>query len=284
LCLLLFVCSCVKDKYDWDECHPKIFIQFDWSTVTKPDSDENIHVLITSADRDTMRMQIGPDGQEVRIEPKEYEFTGNTSTDSVMVDGRRVTVRQDASGNYYQPDYFAGGSVTQEIIFTDDDQVVTIPMRRQMRPLIIRVILMGQALQNLTHIESEISGIAMSRDINNGFAPIDNEPFHNAYITASVSYDLTLQEDETNRVVYSDMKNLLGLDGSAGQTLLLTPYFASGNFNPIEIPVTARMTGFHTENVDEPWVLEFTLNLIGELEASIDNWQSGPSSELVAYK
>ncbi|MCD7935813.1 MAG: hypothetical protein LUG98_03045, partial [Tannerellaceae bacterium] len=277
----LIVGACVKDKYDWDECHPRIFIQFDWSTVIKP--DENVDVLITSADQDTIRMQIGPDGQEVRIEAKEYEFTGHTSTDSVLVEGRTVTVKKDAAGKYYQPDYFSGGSVTQEIIMTDEDQVVTIPMRRQMRPLIIRVLLSGTVVQNLSHVTGEISGIAMSRDINNGFVPVDNEPLHKAYITGSVKYDLTRQRDETSRIVYSDQKNLLGLDGSASQILMLTPYYNSGNSNTIEIEVTSKMLGFHTQNVDEPWVLEFTLNLIGELETSIVNWQGDYFSNIIAY-
>ncbi|MCC8152732.1 MAG: FimB/Mfa2 family fimbrial subunit [Tannerellaceae bacterium] len=182
-CFIFLLFACVKDTYDWEECHPRIFIRFDWSTVVKPGDDEKVNVVIAGESRDTTFMQITPDGQEVRLTPQVYDFIGYTAVDNVTVSGRTVTVRQDATGNYVEPHDFSGGAVSQEIIRTDQDQTVTIPMRQQTRPLIIRVILRGNALGGFSHITAEISDIAMSRDINNGFVPLDNEPLHSAYTT-----------------------------------------------------------------------------------------------------
>lgn len=275
---LLLLFACVKEKYDWDECNPKIFIRFDWSTVTQPENTELVTVVITDQDQDSTQMEIPPEGQEVRIEPKVYSFTGHTTTENVTVSGTTVTVKQDADGKYLEPDYFTGGSVNQEIYYSTQNQVVVIPMRSQTRPLIIRVILQGQAMGGFSHITGVISGIAMSRDINNGFAPLDGNPLHPAYINGSVNYDMTTEDNH----IYSDQKNLLGTDGTTDQILSMTAYYTSGNQNTIEVDVTNAMVGFHTENVDEPWVLEFTLNLVGELQTEIEDWQGGYQSSLQA--
>ncbi|MCC8152733.1 MAG: hypothetical protein LIP01_00050 [Tannerellaceae bacterium] len=80
------------------------------------------------------------------------------------------------------------------------------------------------------------------------------------------------------------MKNLLGLDGNAGQTLHMRAYYTSGESNPVDVEVTTKMLGFHTENVNEPWVLEFVLDLVDELQTSIENWTGNYLSLLPAYR
>lgn len=279
VCFFLSMFSCVKDKYDWDECNPRIFITFDWGTGARPDNDELVNVLITGRENgDSTRMQIPPDGQEVRTHTQNYLFLGYTDPGNVTINGTTVSINPDAGGNYPEPDFFAGGFIEQEIIRSLSDQVVTIPMRRQTRPLIIRVILQGPAVGGLSTLTGEISGITMARNINYGFEPVDGQPLHPAEVTGSVAYHMAT----TDNSVYSDQHNLLGIDGSVDQILDLTVHFTSGRQKELSLNVTTQMTGFHTEHVEEPWVLELTVNLITEIEANIEDWKGNYLSTIGA--
>ncbi|MCD8166067.1 MAG: hypothetical protein LUE93_08015 [Bacteroides sp.] len=258
----------------------KILVEFDWSMVTEPDDNEILEILITDLDDFSREIFTNHNGTEVDLESHIFEFVGFEEAPNVTIDRCILTVQQDASGNYYGPGYFVAGAVEDFIVDREGVQIVTIPMCQQVRPLIIRAIISGAGVGNLSRIAGEISGIAMSRSIHDGFPPIDGEDLHPAFIAASVAYSL----ESTDEVTFSDRKNLLGTDGGASQFLNLTAIFNDGAQKTFNFDVTDAMFGFHTVNVTEPWVLEFRLSVgIGggnDMEITIEDWKSGSESEL----
>ncbi len=296
LSLFLLLFSCIKEHPDYDspECNDgsqtgdgsdgkerMIVVKFDWSLVGEPANTEKIDLLITDEDTDEVtEMYVTYSGTVIELDTHTFEFVGNEEHPNVILERCTVTVDKDASGNYYEPQYFAAGSIEQTIDPDLDYQEVVIPMRRQTRPLVVRVVVNGEGVDYLDYITGEISGITMSRLVNDGFPPLDGLDSHPAFLTASVEYDLLAIGEN----IYNDTHNLLGVDSNSSQVLDLTIYFSDGYSQLFTIDVTDRMVGFHTVEVNEPWVLEFVINLgsTGEsIEVTIENWYGGSESHLV---
>ncbi|MCD7711562.1 MAG: hypothetical protein LUJ25_02280 [Firmicutes bacterium] len=282
--------SCIKEDRDLSDCEPvvssddyrKIILEFDWSLVQSTNrTDEIVEVIITDEEDHSTEMYVEREGSEIELKPNVYEFVGDESHENVVLQRCTVTVRTDANGNYLEPAYFTGGSVEEEVNSTDSIQIITIPMRQQTRELIIRVIIYGELLPYISGLDAVISGISMSREINDGFPPVDDVIRPPAYITSTVDYSFT----QTEPSLFTDRHTLLGIDGNASQVLTFTLYYNNGNDDrTIAIDVTSEMDGFHTEDIFEPWVLEFEIGMGPEsFEASIENWRSGPESILIAH-
>ncbi|MCD7978314.1 MAG: hypothetical protein LUG51_14610 [Tannerellaceae bacterium] len=274
--------SCIKEDRDLSDCYQKIIIEFDWSLVQQQQRvDEKVEVIITDEANHSSEMLIDREGAEVELMPDMYEFVGDETHENVILQRCTLTVRTGADGNYLEPAYFTGGSVEKEINLTDVVQIVTIPMRQQTRDLIIRVIFHGELLPYISGLDAVISGITMSREINDGFPPVDNVTVPPAYITSTVDYSFV----QTEANLFTDRHTLLGIDGNSSQILNFSLHYNNGNNDrSLSIDVTDDMEGFHTVNIYEPWVLEFELGMGPEsFTATIENWRAGPESVLIAH-
>lgn len=268
--------SCIKEGYDDENCRDEYNITVTWPVGT-PGDDEKTTITI-----------INPDGTKTTIHPNDpteleegkHQISGvsGNDDDKVEVDGSTVTVKPKEDGTAGDPGDFMGGSTDIEIT-QDSKPNIEVPMIQQSRPLVIKVKLEGYGVDAIDQITGMVSGIALSRHINDGFVPVDGKPRHPALQSGNVSYD-SMPKGEDG--FYTGNQRLLGIDGDASQQLGLTVELTDGTILNFPFDITTDMDGFHVTDVTQPWVIEIVLHLGADFHATIEDWKVGPEEWMEA--
>ncbi|GEM_PF-6976432 len=253
-------------------------IVFDWGDSQQVSPDQPINLMITDSDKKDSLLTSGPQGVTVQLDPDTYQVTGYENAENVTVADEVVTVATLADGTAAEPGAFTGGTVTAQVKADVEDQTIVVPMRWQTRELIVRVLFLGEGVPDLVDTEGYLSGATLSRPINEGFAPLDGQPRHAAITSGSITCPFTKTADGW----YQASRHLLGLDGDADQRLYVKLIFTDGFMKDLNYDAKDALLEFHTYRVDEPWVLEFVLNLGTGFEVEVVDWSSGPSSVIIA--
>ena len=87
--------------------------------------------------------------------------------------------------------------------------------------------------------------------------------------------------NEEGEDFFRGSRQLLGVDGRGLQVFDLT-ISASGDSRTFAIDLSRAMDGFHTNNVDKPWVIILDVDLSANLELTIINWTLGEISDIIA--
>ncbi len=223
-------------------------------------------------------MQSGPDGITAELQSGTYQVTGYENADNVTVADEVVTVATREDGTAAEPGAFTGGTVEAQVQANVEDQIIEIPMRWQTRQLIVRVMFQGVGVPDLISADGYLEGVTFSRPIDEGFAPLDGEPRHAALTSGTVTYEFAADADGW----YQGIRTLLGIDGDGTQMLYMMLHFSDGFTKEFTHDATQDMYEFHTYNVFEPWVIAFVLNLGTGFEIIMTDWNSGPSSVIIA--
>lgn len=288
LSLLLLLASCIKEGYDRDNCPGEYTI-----TPLTPDelSEGAVEMtgakvtLVNSATGEKQDVTVGSD-TPIDLEDGTYTVVAvkGTENENVTVDGKTVSVTTKPDGTANDiPEDLAGGytDITVSDSPTDQGNInFNVPTHVQSRPLTVKLTFEGENTALIESIGGMVDGIALSRDLNNGFVPTDGQPRHPATTAGSINYSFT-KDAEGN--LYTDSHRLLGIDGDDTQTLTLTVNYAGGVQKTYTFDVTQKMDGFHTTDVLNPWVIEITLRLGADFTATIEDWASGPESWMDAH-
>ncbi|MCC8089006.1 MAG: hypothetical protein LIO79_07060 [Rikenellaceae bacterium] len=280
--IILFIsAACIKDSNDSDDCWKKLKIEPRWIDTSPQSSESTVRITATSVEDqdDVYNFTSGIDGINVEMAAGTYEFIGWEPSDNVTIDKRTVTVGTHTSGTALEAGAFSGGT-TEAVVNSDDTyQVIPLPMYRQTRELYVRIIFSGNGLSLINEVVGTITGIALSRDIDNGFPPRDGETRPEVLRNGTVSF--TFLPENTDGW-YIDGHNLIGIDGDSVQDLDVRVMYSDASFSDISVDVTDAFDDFHTVNVLEPMYIVIQLNIGINFEMDVTDWSSGSESWLTA--
>lgn len=282
--LPLLLTSCIKEGYDKENCpgdyvivpiNPDKAEELEGAYTKIIDSNGNEH-SIEAGSGNTVDLE---DGNYTVVVVKDAEddkihLTGTTIGVTTQPDGTANDAGNPVGG-YTEITAGGNGSAGQDNIRFE------VPTKHQSRPLILKVNFEGENTAFIQSVAGLVDGIALSRDLNHGFEPTDGQDRHPAITAGSIAYDLLPGEEDANG--YTGTHILLGIDGDGSQTLTITVTYQGGIQKTYTFDITRDMDGFHTEEVTTPWVIEVTLRLGADFQATIEDWQSGPESWMDAH-
>ncbi|MCD7963382.1 MAG: hypothetical protein LUF90_07520 [Rikenellaceae bacterium] len=281
LAVLLFIAAaCIKDSKDNEDCWKVLRIEPRWIDTSPQSSSSTVNILVTSTEDqdDVYTFTSDINGVDVNLPTGEYEFIGWERADNVTVEERTVTVGSHASGTALEAGPFSGGSTIDEVVFNQLSQIIPLPMHQQTRQVYVRVIFTGNGLSLIDHVVGTLDGVALSRDIDNGFPPVNGEERPEVLRNGTVQFTL-LRDSDGN---YIDGHTLIGIDGDSDQNLDVRVMFENDSFSNISVDVTDAFDGFHTVNVHQPLYITLELNVGVNFEMNIIDWYEGTESWLEA--
>lgn len=286
--LPLLCTSCIKEGYDAANCPGEYTIVPFYPDLSETGNSEipNTTINIIDADGNQQTVQAGSN-QPVDLEDGTYTIVAveNPDKSKVTIDRTDVGIATNPDGTAMDvPENLVGGhtDITTGGTTADQGNVnFDIPTYIQSRPLVIKLAFEGANTSLIQGIDGKVTGIALSRDLNHGFAPIDGEDRHPAIRTGGINY--TFAPDETATGRYSDSHRLLGISGPDNQALSFTITYEGGVQKTYEYDITRDMDGFHTKDVLTPWVIQITLRLGADLTADIVDWEAGSETGMDAH-
>lgn len=286
--LPLLLTSCIKEGFDKENCPGEYIIlpltpdsnsdqktELEGDTTVIIDSEGNEHPVDAGSDK------------PIDLEDGTYTVVTVKDSDngSTTVNGTTINVNTHPDDGTAVDAGTPIGGYTEITADIDNggqgSTVFEVPTKNQSRPLTVILNFEGGNAAFIQSIAGIVDGIALSRDLNNGFAPTDGQDRHPALTAGSISYAFAGQEDAENS--YSATRILLGIDGDGNQTLTFTVTYKGGTEKTYTFDITRKMDGFHTVDVNEPWVIEITLQLGADFEATIEDWKAGPESWMDAH-
>lgn len=285
--MLLPVVSCIRSDYDPGRCQRHIRIVPRWENTTPRSGVAHLDITAENgAERDTVSTSTGID---VDMQPVNYHIVGWEPSPNITVDDRTITVASTTEGAAAEPEIFAGGITdtdVREIPFSRNEvEIIEVPMRQQARELIITVTVRGDADREITAMGGTLSGIALSRDITNGFPPLGDDVTPPALSSGTMQFEFGEDPEYTGSGrKFKSSKMLIGMNGNSTQTLYLT---VSYGYNPPRreqyvLGVSHGLVGFHRDQVAVPWLLPLELNLEDQAVFDIIDWEVGPVTEIDA--
>lgn len=278
LILSLYMVSCIKDSFDPEKCLQKLRIEFQWINSSPLDDSELIPLEIRATSGDLIRLISPTQGIDTELLPGIYNIVESESASNIIINGTTVSVSTQPDGLINEPGAFSGGAISLQVYSNRVFQVLTVPMRQQRRQLIVQLKVTGAGAQSIRTVDGTLDGIAISRDINNGFSPADGQQKPPAITNGTVKY--TFQDGGNQN--FSGGYYLLGVDGTTQQNLNLTVNTSLGIVKDFSLDVTNNLAEFHTKEVEKPWYIVLELNLDASLEFTITDWKTGTESNLVA--
>lgn len=274
--------SCVRQSFDLEECVRKVRIEPEWIN-TEPVNDAGpVHISVASRvpGTSTLYMETDRYGKDVDLLPGTYDLIGWEDAANVTVNERIVTLAEGADGFAAEPGEFSGGTAYGETVKeVSGTQILYVPMRQQTRELIIRINFNGDLSILIEKVEAVVSGIALSRDIDEGFEPADGQPRHPAITSGEAYYLFAVEPNPLRQIWYRGEHRLIGIDGDAPQELEVRVAGVDGSFTPVFLDISEAMDKFHVDNdVRKPLVINLYLNLGLHLDLVIENWEFGDES------
>lgn len=284
---LLFA-SCIKEGFDAENCPGEYTITPYQPSLWSPENNEIPNAMVTIIDSDGNRQTImAGSNQPIDLDEGTYTViaTENIDKDKVTVDGTSISIATNPNGTAMDVPENTSGGYTEITIGgagngAPENTNFDVPTHVQSRPLVIKLKFEGENIALIESIAGKVEGIALERDLNCGFAPIDGQDRHPAIRTGSIDYAFDAEETAG---CYSDSRRLLGISGNEEQILTFTVTYAGGVQKAYRYTITEAMNGFHTQDVLTPWVIEITLRLGADFTADIEDWKSGPESWMDAH-
>lgn len=285
--LPLLLTSCIKEGFDKENCPGEYIIvplTPDSNSDKKTELESSITVLIDGRGNE-YHVDAGSE-KPVDLEDGTYTVVTVKDSDngSTTVNGTTISVNTHPDDGTAVDAGTPIGGYTEITVDNANGQGSTtfeVPTKNQSRLLTVKLNFEGGNAAFIQSIAGIVDGIALSRDLNNGFAPTDGQDCHAALTAGSISYAFAGQEDAENS--YSATRILLGIDGDGNQTLTFIVTYKGGTEKTYTFDITRKMDGFHTVDVTEPWVIEITLQLGADFEATIEDWKAGPESWMDAH-
>lgn len=275
--LAISATACIKNGFDSDNCPGEFtFIPVYPEGIATTPGDMN--TIITGPDGSRKPVNIGENNPVELEEGKNTITTTQGSTDNTIIDSNRITIKLTPDGTPQEPGDFSGGYVDVLVDPNTDseDTQFQVPVNKQTRPLVIKVKFVGNNVLLIEKISGEVSGIAFSRDLNNGFPPVDGKPRHPAYTSGNIAYSFSKTEGGSGKEFLSEAHRLLGIDGNAEQHLTLDILFKDQVHKKYDFDITRTMDEFHIIEVTKPWMIEITIYLGADFSATIEDWKAGP--------
>jgi len=277
----LLVTSCIRDGLE--DCIRRIRIELKWIDTDPREDSEQLELIILSPTGEEIDTSTDQYGKYIDLATGKYSIITWEPTQNIQVKGRTISVNTAADGTALEPTLFSGGATETEVTLSDEDLVIPVPLHEQVRPLIIKVDFVGDVFELVEGMEGTLHGITLSRDINNGFPPVDGRNRPPALTNGIINYNFTKENLRQDDEWFSAGRNLIGVDGDAAQTLDLRIQLATGDYADISLDVTSQLIEYHTEKIHEPWYIIITLKLGINLELEIVDWIAGPDSWIVAH-
>nr|WP_302830693.1 hypothetical protein [uncultured Bacteroides sp.] len=289
LTVILLLASCIKEGFDKENCPGEFFITPSIPEGLTPEKEETLKSgRITIIDSEGNEQEVNVDNNNpIDLDDGSYTIVAlkGPKDPNVNVSGTNVTIATKPDGSAQDmPENMTGGHTVITVssnASNQDNTNIEVPTHIQSRPLDIKVKFEGGNAAILEILTGIVDGISLSRDLNNGFAPTDGVDRHPALESGSMNY--TFGKVDGDDILYTDSHRLLGIDGDGNQTLTLTVTYAGGVQKTYTFDITTDMDGFHTEDVNKPWVIEITLRLGADFEATIEDWQAGPETWMDAH-
>ena len=266
----LFMTACIKEGYDSENCPDDHKVTVVWPSAPTDGNVKDVVITVINPDGSVETITAGSntileDGKNLLIGSSAGE------KDEVTIVGEKVTVNTNPDGTCCEPGGFKGGSLEIEIgpnmeNITD----IEVPVTWQTRPLEVHVKFVGYAAQAISDVNGTVEGIAISRLLNNGFPPLDGTKRPTAIKEGSMNYHL---EQSGANDFFQCSKRLLGIQGTTKQNLSLQVTFSDGTVADYPFDITTDMDNFHTENVEDPWIIEITLRIGADFSATIEDWR-----------
>lgn len=276
----LMAVSCIREDADDNHCPDTINLVYDWSHGESLRTNDSL--IIIAPDGTKTYLKTNNVGTTLKLHPGLYTLIAYEPTPGIKIDGSNLSIGTDQNGYAAEPAPFSSG-ITTFIVTDGGAKKLVLPMYYQTRDLIIKVNVIGLGVETLNSITGWLDGITVSRSLTEGFTPFDGNPRHAAIIGGKALYGFSPTSISTIITQqFSGEKRLLGVDAAVNQILHLTLHFAGGD-REISPDVTQALYYFHTDGVDEPFVIELTIEVTEDFSADIIDWISGPQSEMDAH-
>lgn len=289
--LTLFTCifllsSCVYDD-DPDKCLGEVRLEFDWIDTEPLDEEEIIDVDILSGSGERRIISTTPAGTAVSLMPNSYKLIAFEEAENVTCSDRIFTLGLNGDDSAKDPAFFNGGTTTANLPVNFNRETIVIPMRIQARKVIIRVNVFDDQAGTITKMSGKLGGITVSRDIDEGFPPVDGQRRHNALVNGSVAYDFQPTPGSDGVTLFSDEHYLLGLDGSSLQELSLEAEFSDGQPLSLTEDIShmfsytenSVMHDYHLTNTRDAWVIELNVDIRLGWGIFITDWNAAEEEE-----
>lgn len=289
LFILLLPVSCLKEDYKTSDCEISLELEYRWIN-TNPYSSNQI-LIISGAYTDTLRMNTDNKGATLKIFSGIYHLVTYEVVEGVSFDAGAGTVwintaeaGETEEYDDYIPDispFNAGEAYITPLTFVKDT-TINMPVWQQTRDLIIKVILKGGGMNEVSAVSGVLDGVTLHRKINEGFVPEDGEPRHSAILSGKKLFPFKVG-DQPN--IFISQKTLLGIDGNPDvrQTLDLSLTLPGQVTTNVSFDVSEGLRYFHTDNVREPMVILLTVGIGIDYSITIEDWKWGTESELDAF-
>ena len=274
-------CSIYNDP-DIPECPVDVRIELQWID-TEPLSDtENVDVKAYNGSDLIINTTSDIYGTDVILAPDRYEVVGYEQSPNISISGHTISVATDGNSRMMPINKFSAGVGSGTVLPNRAHQVIYLPMREQVRELIIMVEFTGNLAQGVTGIDGDLEGVTLSRDINDAFPTASGRQRPYAISRTDEPYDFSREQRGNEDIWFSGTRNLIGIDGDSDQILNLEATLSDGQAINYPVDVTGMMTGFHTENVSDPWYIILKLNLDLDMLITIEDWYGGTDSNMIA--
>lgn len=287
LALPLLLTSCIKEGFDKENC-PGDFIIIPTTPDESGDKGElkGAYTKVIDANGKEHDIDAGS-GKPIDLDDGTYTVVSvkDMEDEKVNIEGTTISVTTHPDGTASDPgtpiggytDITVGGDDTQG----QDEIKFEVPTKYQSRPLILKIHFEGESTLFIQSLAGRMEGIALSRDLNHGFAPVDGQDRHPATTVGSVHYDFSTDEEVPDS--YQGNRTLLGICGKSSQIFSMAVNYTEDVQQAYTFDLTRQMDGFHTQEVTSPWVIEITLRLGADFKATIEDWKAGPESWMDAH-
>lgn len=270
------------DDPDLSECPTDVRIELQWKDCGPIDENENVVVKVYSGGGMVLDTISNIYGIHVALAPAEYEVVGWEPYRNVTIEGHTISLSAERYDRTLPVNIFSAGMGTGTIVPSVEHQVIYLPMRRQVRELIVIVEFTGNLAPGVASMKGDLGGVALSREIENGFPPESGRQRPYAISRTDAIYDFTRGIRDNGRIGFTASDNLIGIDGDSDQILNLQVGFSDGGTASYPIDITGLMTGFHTVDVCDPWYVILQVNMSLDMLITIEDWYGGTESYLVA--
>lgn len=288
LALPLLLTSCIKDGFDKENCPGSLII-----IPTIPGEEgggtelKDTYTKVIDANGKEHIVDVGS-GKPIDLDDGTYTIVSakGLKDDQANIKGTTISVVTNPDGTAGDPGTPSGGYTDITIGGNNpgggqDEVKLEVPVVPQSRPLILKIHFEGENTALIQSLAGTVSGIALSRDLNYGFTPIDGQDRHPAITTGSINYNFSPGTETKD--TYESARTLLGICGKSTQDFSLTVNYEGDVQQPYTFDLTSQLDGFHTKDVTSSWVIEITLRLGADFQATIEDWKAGPESWMDAH-
>jgi hypothetical protein len=277
--LLLLFASCIKSDYDSENC-PGLYTITPIVPVELQQKNneflENTNTSVMYPGGDWRKTEVGPENILELTKGQYRAVSLKGESEQVGLQGGVFVSVSSADGAAGEPGDFVGGYIDFGVdgglvdwgIINHDLQTYI-----QTRLLTLKVKIEGDNSALVEKVTATVDGITLSRELHNAFIEGGGRDHYPALSNGYAAYAL----DEVDKDgFYTDSRRLLGLDGNAGQDLVLTIHYKDGFQKDFNYEITADLAGFHTRDVVTPWVIRIVLRAGADFTAEIEDWIAGP--------